>query len=127
MNKVHIAFVDDEESLHTLVKIRFKKLIKSGQLESYHFLDGDQCLEYLRENKDSLKIIILFSDISMPNMDGITLAQYLQSEFPYIKVYIASALSNDSMKERASEVGALDFFSKPLDFDKIEEVIRKFL
>ncbi len=127
MSLVHIAFVDDEEALHTLVKIRFKKLIKSGQLESYHFLDGDECLNYLRENKDSLKIIILFSDISMPNMDGLTLAQYLHNEFPNIKVYIASALSDDHIKERATEAGALDFFSKPLDFDKIEEIITKFL
>lgn len=122
---IHVAFIDDEESMHTLVKIRFKKLIKNHEISTYHFMDGSECLSYLRANKELLKIIILFSDISMPNMDGLTLAGIVRNEFPNIEMYVASALTETGLKEKASELGVIDFFSKPINFDVIENILKK--
>lgn len=123
MNKVHVAFVDDEEFLHKLVKMKLRKEIASEQVQTYHFYDGIECLNYIRENKENLEIVLLFSDITMPNMDGITLVDHLSVEFPELSVYMASALDIEEYKQRVPESTAKDFLAKPLDFNMIKKII----
>ena len=45
------------------------------------FANGAQVVSYLQKDDD---IHLVFSDISMPVMDGLELAKYLQENYPHI-------------------------------------------
>jgi CheY-like chemotaxis protein len=125
MNPKHIAFVDDEVILHKLIKIKFKSEIEDGSLITYHFMDGLECLNYLRANKENLEILLLFSDITMPNMDGITLTEYVKVEFPKIELFIVSALDIDEYKKRVKNTTTKEFLGKPVNLNKLRDIIFK--
>jgi len=120
---VHVAFVDDEPLLHRIAEFYFRKEVEDGRVVTYNFLDGLQCIQYLRRNKHNQEIQHLFTDLIMPNMDGITLANLVKEEFPSIKLYILSATGMEQYKDRVSESDVQGFFTKPLNFN----VIKKFL
>jgi CheY-like chemotaxis protein len=120
---IKIAVVDDEEDFHVLFKMTFKKLIRSGELQIFNFLNGEECLQFFEKDNNLEGIKIVFSDINMPKMDGISLCREMRSKFPDIGMYVASAYATQDYIDQAKEVGAIDFFSKPIDFSLIGKII----
>src|SRR5690606_14280946 len=64
--------------------------------------NGENIVKYLKNNPDE-SISLVITDISMPNMDGITLNKLIKEKHPHIKTLIVSMLC---------------------DANKIEELIR---
>ncbi|MCB9059887.1 MAG: response regulator [Halobacteriovoraceae bacterium] len=126
---IEIAFVDDEVTLHKIFDLKFRKEISGGRYIFHHFMDGSECYDFFKLNSNSTNIKILFSDITMPKMDGFTLVKKLRSEYPDLIIYMASALDLEEYNKRAKDIGNLKLFSKPFDFeemkDEIENVIQK--
>ena len=77
--------------------------------------DGEQAVEAIRRHKAELSLILL--DIVMPRMDGFgVLAQMNDNHWiEDIPVIMISAESNPGNIERAYELGATDFISRPFD------------
>ncbi|MCB9062069.1 MAG: response regulator [Halobacteriovoraceae bacterium] len=117
----NIFFVDDESSLHTLIKFKFKNEIKEGYVKTFHFHSAEDCLKYLDANP--IDVDILFSDVNMPQMNGIELAQIIRSKFPSTTIFLATAYSLDPTKIEYKNIGIKSFFSKPLDFTHIKHTI----
>ncbi|HCC56688.1 MAG TPA: adenylate/guanylate cyclase domain-containing response regulator, partial [Solibacterales bacterium] len=65
-----ILFVDDEPDLESLILQKFRHRIREGDLEFVFASNGQDALDKLRADA-SLEIV--FSDINMPVMDGLTL------------------------------------------------------
>ncbi|MGE5627234.1 MAG: SpoIIE family protein phosphatase [Solirubrobacterales bacterium] len=100
-----------------------RKLIKeclSKAIEGIDFLeakDGKEALEVI--NKNSVSVIIL--DIMMPIMDGIEALSKIKED-PFsanIPVIMWSALDEEDSVQKALELGAVDYFTKPLTSDAI--------
>ena len=68
--RARILVVDDEPDVESLVKQRFRRRIRKGELEFFFARDGQQALDVLGEQQD---VDVVLSDINMPNMDGLTL------------------------------------------------------
>ena len=72
---------------------------------------------------------VIFMDIAMPVMDGLTATRHLrrQPETQAVPVVAISAFTNDPRwQERATEAGMTDFLSKPLDYEKLESLLSRF-
>ncbi|MGH9716252.1 MAG: response regulator [Candidatus Acidiferrales bacterium] len=87
--------------------------------------DGEQ--GYALARAESPDLILM--DISLPGMDGWQVIELLKSEsrtreIPTI-VLTAHALVND--RARADEVGCDDYFSKPVEFQRLLETIGRLL
>jgi adenylate cyclase len=120
MAKILVA--DDEADLETLIKQKFRKQIREHQYEFVFALNGKEALEKIQQQPD---IDMVFSDINMPEMDGLTLLEKLQQTNPLIKAVIVSAYGDMENIRTAMNRGAFDFITKPVNFADLELTLEK--
>ncbi len=68
---------------------------------------------------------MVFSDINMPEMDGLTLLTKLNEVSPLTKAVIVSAYGDMDNIRTAMNRGAFDFVCKPVNFDDLEVTMNK--
>lgn len=115
-----ILIVDDESDFIELVKFRLAKL-------GCEFLvanDGVHALSQARQFKPSLILL----DILLPDLDGLSVCEILRRQpgTKKIPVIFMSALTGDVTK-RSAAMHAEDFFTKPLDLNRLEKRISELL
>ena len=104
---MNVLIVDDD-------KLARKGLVAIIDWEKYGFevvgdvQNGRKALEFLRNHP----VDIVFTDIDMPEIDGLELMQICGEEFPEIKFVILSVYENFSYAQTAIRMGALDYISK---------------
>ena len=62
-------------------------------------------------------LVAVLSDINMPEMDGLQLLGEIKQRFPDLPVMMVTAYGDDERRRLASEYGAAEFITKPVDFD----------
>ncbi|WP_293134927.1 EAL domain-containing protein [Okeania sp. SIO3I5] len=120
-----ILVVDDEPDLELLISQKFRKRIKQEELEFVFAHNGVEALEIIENEPD---IDLIFTDINMPKMDGLTLLTKLSEiEWLTIKTVIISAYGDLKTIRKAMNLGAFDFLTKPLDLYDLEITLNKTL
>lgn len=66
---------------------------------------------------------ILFSDINMPGLDGLSMIAAMRSEFESMQVTILTGYRDFDYAQRAIRLGVTRFLLKPSKIDEIEEAI----
>lgn len=70
-----------------------------------------------------IKPDILISDISMANMDGLTMVAAIKSEYPEVEVCLLTGFRNFEYAQQAIKLGVTRFLLKPSKIDELEEAI----
>jgi adenylate cyclase len=120
--KHKIMIVDDERDFEQLIKQKFRRQIRENLFEFIFAENGKDALEKLEENPDTA---VVFSDINMPVMDGLSLLLELKNINPLLKSVIVSAYGDMSNIRCAMNRGAYDFICKPIDFEDLEITLNK--
>lgn len=124
MTKSRILIVDDENDFEQLIRQKFRRQIREQELEFTFAQNGRDALEKIDENPD---IEIVFTDINMPIMDGLTLLTKINEKNPLLKAVIVSAYSDMENIRCAMNRGAFDFICKPIQFEDLEATLFKTL
>ncbi len=98
------------------------------QSHGYHVLsahDYDQALDLFSAHRDEIRLV--FSDIGLPKVDGITLCSKLKALKPGLSIVLASGYSATEFKARMDELTADGFLSKPYNTRDILQCVRKIL
>ncbi len=119
---VHILVVDDEPDLELLIRQKFRRQIRAGEVEFTLAGDGVEALERL---EDDGSIGLVLTDINMPRMDGLSLLGRIGELDRLLKVVIVSAYGDMSNIRTAMNRGAFDFVTKPISFDDLTVTIEK--
>ncbi len=119
---VRVLVVDDEEDLELLVRQKFRRRIRKGELDFLFAHNGVEALQTLEVNPD---VHLVLSDINMPVMDGLALLKQLASAKPDVQAVIVSAYGDMANIRTAMNRGAFDFLTKPIDFNDLEITIEK--
>ena len=82
--------------------------------------NGNEGLEMIRKEKPD----VLFSDIAMPGMDGLTMIAALKSEFPEMQISILTGYRDFDFCQRALRLGVVRFLLKPSNMEELEEALR---
>jgi two-component system, NtrC family, response regulator GlrR len=107
-----ILLVDDDPDLRRLLAIR---LSASGhEVESVE--SGAQALGVMNQFRPDLVI----TDLRMTEMDGLQLLQELQRERPGMPILIITAHGTIPDAVQATQSGAFDFLTKPIDKDLLQ-------
>ncbi len=122
MRPVKILVVDDEPDLELLIRQKFRKRIRSEELDFSFAGDGLEALKVLQNGSE---IDIVLTDINMPRMDGLSLLGKIQELDRVLKVVIVSAYGDMDNIRTAMNRGAFDFITKPINFDDLEITIHK--
>ncbi len=67
---------------------------------------------------------ILFTDIKMPNMDGLTMLAGLKSEFPNMQITVLTGYRDFEYATRAIHIGVTRFLLKPSKMNELEEALQ---
>lgn len=68
---------------------------------------------------------VLLSDIEMPQMDGITLAEAVRARFPQVKVLMLTTFGRPGYVQRALAAGAAGFIVKDAPVEELAQAIRR--
>lgn len=82
--------------------------------------DGELALKMARECHPD----VILTDILMPNMTGLELAQCVKSEFPHIKVALMSAYDDFQYAKEAIRFGVKGYLLKPIIRDEFIELFQ---
>lgn len=117
-----IMVVDDEADIKLLFEQRFRKEIKSGQVAFLFAFSGEEACDYLKSNgAENLNHIL--SDINMPGMNGLELLKWIKNNYPELKVAMITAYGDEVNYNQALEYGCDDYFTKPIDFSLLKNIV----
>ena len=115
---MRIAICDDEEKYRIALKTVLDKLLNNIDYNIDTFDDGNNLYEAFADSPYDL----VFLDIEMPELDGITLARKIRARSE--NVYIVFLTGHIEYALEGYEVNALRYLTKPVDIEKLKEVIR---
>jgi CheY-like chemotaxis protein len=121
---VSILVVDDESDVAELFRQRFRREVRQGTYAMHFANSGAEALEKLAEGIEPTLIVIL-SDINMPGMDGLTLLHEVKAKQPDLPVMMVTAYADNERRRRASDLGAAEFITKPVDFELLKAQLRR--
>jgi CheY-like chemotaxis protein len=121
---VSILIVDDEPDVAELFRQRFRRESRQGTYVLHFAGSGEEALDAL-DNEIEPELIVILSDINMPGMDGLTLLQRVKASHPRLPVMMVTAYGDDERRRRASEYGAAEFITKPVDFDLLKRQLQQ--
>jgi two-component system, response regulator, stage 0 sporulation protein F len=120
MNKVLI--VDDERDVEFLFRQHFRKEVRASEMELHFAFSGEEAMEFLSTRKP-FDIVLVMSDINMPGMSGLELLRDTTRLFPELRVIMVTAYDDERNRNTARENGAYGFLTKPVDFDKLRQML----
>ncbi|MGH7475873.1 MAG: response regulator transcription factor [Longimicrobiales bacterium] len=113
-NPRHVLVVDDEPYIARIIQLK----LESGPYRVQVAEDGRSALDRLRSD-DEIDLILL--DIMMPHVSGLDVLAQLR-QLPHRQatpVIMLTAKGQDADRERAAELGATDFLTKPFSPKKL--------
>ena len=81
--------------------------------------NGREALFRMQEEMPDLVV----TDIKMPIMDGIALAEEIMEKYPAVKVIIVTAYDDFKYAQKALRAGAVDFILKPLKRQEVKDAL----
>lgn len=117
---LNLLLVDDEK-LELEALRQYVDWKKNGIDEVYTAYDGKSAHEIFLEHE----IHIIITDIKMPVMDGITLAQKIYAMKTGAKIVFLSGYDDFAYLKAAMDVSAVDYIKKPFQIEAVERVIEK--
>ena len=118
-----ILVVDDEADVQTLFQQRFRKEIRSGELNLVFATNGFDALAVLDKSQQDIRLVL--SDINMPGMSGVDLLKSIKTLdiLPTPDVIMVTAYGDEENRRRCKDLGADYLLPKPLDFNALKELI----
>lgn len=113
-----VVIIDDED----IIVNGLKKVIdweKYGCKVVGTAYDAKSGAEAIREHKPD----ILFTDIRMPGVDGLTMLAAIKSEFPNMEITVLTGHREFEYAKRALNTGVTRFLLKPSKMNELEEAL----
>ena len=117
--KATLLFVDDEESILEVASEYFRA-------KGYHILTAGNG-RIASEIIASQKIDCCFTDINMPEMDGLELAEHIRKVDNTIPVIIMTGYPSLENTIRTLKNGVVDFLIKPVNLNQLEICVQRVL
>ena len=114
MQKVALV-VDDDRS----VRVYVKAVLKSEGFRTLEAEDGELGLKLVRKIGSDIDLVI--SDIKMPKLDGIQLADLVRTEFPKIPIILVSGYVDVTLQNQPG----VEFIPKPFLPSTLLNIVRK--
>lgn len=122
-NSKPILLVEDNQVDAITTQRALKELEVTNEL--VHKGDGEDALEYLRD-ENNVKPCIILLDLNMPRMDGFEFLETVKSDnlLKNIPAIILTTSDTDESATRSFDLGAAGYIVKPVDYRQFVESMR---
>ena len=111
-----VLVVDDDPA----VRQSIDRILSSKGYAVITAENGEEALRKLNEEKYDL----VYTDIRMPGMSGLEVAEQIKARRPWTPVVIITGYGTDAAEARAKAAGVSSFVHKPLSPEMIEDAAR---
>ena len=110
-----ILVVDDEPDVEMLFRQHFRRDLRAGRFIMEFAQSAPAALRRITD-ATGVQLILVLSDINMPEMSGLELLPKAKALRPDVPVIMITAYGDAETKRRALEKGAEALLTKPIDF-----------
>ena len=112
-----VVLADDDPSIRLMVR----HVLESEDFDIVEASDGLEALKAVEKHHPALILL----DAIMPGIDGFTTCQQIKDKgYTDIPVMMITGLDDDASVERAYEVGAIDFITKPIKWAVLKHRVK---
>jgi two-component system cell cycle sensor histidine kinase/response regulator CckA len=116
-----LLLVDDEDDIRELATLTLETL-------GYRVLgasNAEEAILLAEQHKDELRALV--TDVAMPGISGVQLAEVLLKMVPDLKVLFVSGYNNETISSDALTAAHADYLQKPYRSDALAQKIREVL
>ncbi len=120
MDLYRIILVDDEEEVR-------KSIIRKIDWTAVGFAvvgdaeNGEDALEKI----ENLEPDVVLTDIRMPYMDGLTLAERIRQKYPSMKIVIFSGYDDFEYAKQAIKLNVTEYILKPVNVEELTAILKR--
>ena len=114
-----LLLVDDEAP----TKMKLSSIIHWEKFGIDEIVQAENGLDALEKCAD-FEPDILLTDIRMPMMDGVQLANRMVEKFPRIKIIFISGYADKEYMKNAIRLGAVRYIEKPIQIDELTDALK---
>ncbi len=115
MSRSKILIVDDEPSVCSFLS----EFLDYKGFDTTITQSGKEALKQLKSEDFDLVLL----DIIMPEMNGFEVLERINQMEKKVPVIILTGVRDQNVANDSIEMGAMDFISKPIDLDRLEQSI----
>ena len=117
--KRHVLVIDDD----AVVGRSFNRVLSDKGYEVDTARNGEEALKDI----EAQDYDVVFTDIRMPGMDGLEVAERIKARCPWTPIVVITGYGTEENETKASVLGVSGFVRKPLTPDMIESITLKAL
>lgn len=121
MNKHKVLIIDDEKKARDYISELFLSLVPDSKITKV--AQSHEALQLIETHTYDL----LFADIQMPQMDGLTLLQEIKRRGKKPFIVLVSAYDKFEYAQKGMELGASGYILKPINKDRIHCIFQNYL
>ncbi len=125
-----ILIVEDDDGHAYLIEKNLKRIGITNQIQ--RFGNGDEFIKYLQnglldQHFDKEYQLIIFLDIRMPKMDGISVLKIIKKHPNWKRIPVIMLTSTEDPKEidECYELGCNMYITKPVDYEKLTKIVEQ--
>lgn len=119
MSSSPILIIDDEADIRELLDITLSRM-------GLDTLTAGTCAE-ARAIIEQRELSLCLTDMNLPDGNGLSIIEFIQQHNPSTPVAVITAYGSLELAIDSLKAGAFDFISKPLDLDKLRELVQSAL
>lgn len=115
MSTYKALIVDDEPDIRELLELTLSRM----DIETFTAANVDSALVSLEQERFDLCI----TDMNLPDGNGIDLVKHIQANYPQTPVAVLTAYGSMETAISALKAGAFDFVSKPVELQRLRDLV----
>ena len=121
LGKEEVILVAEDDNINFLL---IENILKSYNFRIIRAKDGLEAIEFCKTNQE---IDLVLMDIKMPNLDGYEAFIEIRKFNPTIPIIAQTSYSFEEELEKIKKLGFNDFISKPIQKQKLFELIKVYM
>ena len=117
-NKGKILIIDDSATNVFLLQT----LLEEQGYTVFFAYNGKEAIKYI--NEENFDLLLL--DIMMPGVDGYDILEKMAGDQRSTPVIMVTAKDDRDSEKKARDMGAKDYVTKPVNFEKLIKLVQKY-